>query len=247
TERITADAADQRAGRAGRVAPGVVRRLWDVRDRLRPHREPEIHRVDLSATVLDVIAWGGDPRTLEWFERPRQDALDAALTLLARLGLIEHGRLTAIGDEVRRLPLHPRLARMLVAAGAARQMAQACALLSERHFLQPRTASTSSDLLSAMDDWRSVPSHVQQAASQISHFKSQTSTLSEPDFRRALLAGYPDRVAQRREAGSPNVRLASGAGAMIAPESGVRDGEFLVALDVHANVERHVDPNVARG
>jgi ATP-dependent helicase HrpB len=66
--------------------------------------------------------------------------------------------------------------------------------------------------------------------------------LSEPDFRRALLAGYPDRVAQRREAGSPNVRLASGAGATIAPESGVRDGEFLIALDV----SRHADPNVAR-
>jgi ATP-dependent helicase HrpB len=247
TERITADAADQRAGRAGRVAPGLVRRLWDARDRLRPHREPEIHRVDLSATVLDVIAWGGDPRALQWFERPRDDALEAALTLLALLGLIEqksaHGRLTAMGDEVRRLPLHPRLARMLVAAGGARQMAQACALLSERHFLQPRTASTSSDLLSAIDDWRAVPSHVQQAASQISNFRSQTSTLSESDFRRALLAGYPDRVAQRREAGSPNVRLASGAGATVAPESGVRDGEFLVALDV----SRRVDPNVARG
>jgi len=56
-ERITADAAAQRAGRAGRTAPGIVWRLWDARDRLRPHREPEIHRVDLSATVLDVIAW----------------------------------------------------------------------------------------------------------------------------------------------------------------------------------------------
>ena len=82
TERIAADSADQRAGRAGRVAPGVVRRLWDARDRLRPHGEPEIHRVDLSATVLDVIAWGGDPRTFEWFERPQDDAIDAALALL---------------------------------------------------------------------------------------------------------------------------------------------------------------------
>src|SRR5205085_400385 len=53
TERITQDAADQRAGRAGREGPGWVRRLWDARDRLRPHREPEIHRVDLAATALD--------------------------------------------------------------------------------------------------------------------------------------------------------------------------------------------------
>src|SRR5712692_4692514 len=89
TERIPADAADQRAGRAGRIAPGVVRRLWDARDRLRPHREPEIQRIDLASTALDVIAWGGDPRTLEWFERPDEDAIAAALALLARLGLVE--------------------------------------------------------------------------------------------------------------------------------------------------------------
>ena len=57
-ERITADAAEQRAGRAGRVSAGLVRRLWDSTDRLRAHREPEIQRVDLSSTVLDVIAWG---------------------------------------------------------------------------------------------------------------------------------------------------------------------------------------------
>ena len=248
TERITRDAADQRAGRAGRLAPGVVRRLWDARDRLRPHREPEIHRIDLSGTALDVIAWGGDPRTLEWFERPREDALAAALTLLGRLGLIEirHAQsavrntlhLTPIGEQVRRLPLHPRLARMLVEAGGARQIAQACALLSERHFLQPRTASTSSDLLSAIDSWHSVPPHVQQVARQMSDFGLESSALAEPDFRRAILAGYPDRVAQRRQPGSNDVLLATGVGATIAAESGVRDGEFLIALDIR-NPQSH--------
>jgi ATP-dependent helicase HrpB len=249
TERITADAADQRAGRAGRVAPGVVRRLWDPRDRLRPHREADIHRIDLSSTCLDVIAWGGDPRTLEWFERPRADAIDAALALLARLQLVERAvpQLTSLGEQVRRLPLHPRLACMLVAGGGAREMVRACALLSERHLLPPRRASTSSDLLSALDDWQNVPPHVHHTAdsiqqsirnqSPINHQSAINNLpsaipLSESEFRRAILAGYPDRVAQRREAGSPNVRLASGTGATIAPESGVRDGEFLVALDV---------------
>src|SRR5262249_12538881 len=84
-ERITADSAEQRAGRAGRERPGLVRRLWDPRDRLRPHREPEIFRVDLSAAILDVIAWGGDPRRLEWFERPREEAIAGAVLLLERL------------------------------------------------------------------------------------------------------------------------------------------------------------------
>jgi ATP-dependent helicase HrpB len=121
---------------------------------------------------------------------------------------------------------------MLVAAGGARQIAQACALLSERHLLPARTATTSSDLLSAIDDWRSVPPHVQRVAQHIESIGKQRAAISEREFRRAILAGYPDRVAQRREPGSQNVLLASGSGASIAPESGVRDGEFLVALDV---------------
>jgi len=243
TERITLDAADQRAGRAGRLGPGVVQRLWDVRDRLRPHREPEIHRIDLSGAVMDVIAWGGDPRTLEWFERPREDSLEAALTLLARLGIVRDGKLTDIGDQVRRLPMHPRLARMLVESGGARQIAQACALLSERHFLPPRAATTASDLLSAIDDWNNVPPQVKRVADMFVDLskKGPYPFFGDTDFRRAIFSGYPDRVAQRRAPGSPNVLLASGAGATMAPESGVRDGEFLVALDVAA------DPRVGRG
>ena len=265
TERITSDAADQRAGRAGRVAPGIVRRLWDATARLRPHREPEVRRVDLASAALDVIAWGGDPRTFEWFERPRNEALEAAIGLLTRLGLIESGRsgvssggpprLTKIGEQVQRLPLHPRLSRMLVAAGGDRSVVRACALLSERHLLPPRTASTTSDLLSALDRWNDVPPHVKQAADHInstiqstiasinpqspnppipnqSAIRNPQSAIAESVFLRAVFNGYPDRVAQRREPRSESVKLASGAGAVIAPESGVRDGEFLVALDV---------------
>ena len=236
-ERITADAADQRAGRAARSGPGVVVRLWDARDRLRPRREAEIHHVDLSGPLLDVIAWGGDPRLLEWFERPREDAIERAMMLLTRLGLIHGGTLTALGDQVRRLPLHPRLARMIVAADGAREMACAAALLSERHALPPRGASTTSDLLSVLDEWHSVPAHVQRVAREIESLcerRGKGPALHEAEFRKAVLAGYPDRVAQRREPGSPRVHLASGAGAIVGPESGVVEGEFLVALDVQA-------------
>jgi ATP-dependent helicase HrpB len=172
--------------------------------------------------------------------------------------------LTAIGDQVRRLPLHPRLARMLVAAEGARSIARACALLSERHLLPPRTASTTSDLLSAIDVWHAIPPHVHRVAEDVARafsaaarkrFERATADapkreareggqardrglekaalhLTDEQFLRAVLAGYPDRVAQRRAPGSPEVLLASGTGATIARESGVRDGEFLVALDV---------------
>jgi ATP-dependent helicase HrpB len=249
-ERITADAAEQRAGRAARTRPGVVRRLWDARDRLRPHREPEISRIDLSSTALDVIAWGSDPRRLEWFEAPSPEAIDAALALLARLGAVEGGILTETGRAMQRLPLHPRLARMLLAAKGARQAVRACALLSERHLLPPRTATTASDLLSALDRWSDVPPHVQRVAQEIQAIglSSRESrapspeSISETDFLRAVLAGYPDRVAQRREPQSPKLRLASGAGAVVAPQSGVTGGEFLVALDVHAS-SRQDDPD----
>ncbi|HZR26120.1 MAG TPA: ATP-dependent helicase C-terminal domain-containing protein [Vicinamibacterales bacterium] len=215
TERITMDAADQRAGRAGRLAPGVVRRLWDARDRLRPHREPEIHRIDLSSAVLDVIAWGGDPRTFDWFERPREDALDAAINLLRRLDVIAADpknltfHLTAIGEQSRRIPMHPRLARIVVAADGARAVMRACEFLTDGHRLPPRTASTASDLLSIVDDRQ----------------------VDERAFCRAIFAGYPDRIAKRREPRSQAVLLSTGAGATMGRESGVQ-AEFMVAVDV---------------
>jgi ATP-dependent helicase HrpB len=242
TERITTDAADQRAGRAARTGPGVVTRLWDARDRLRPHREPEIHRVDLSAAALDVIAWGSDPREFEWFERPDDDRIAAALALLVRLGAARGGVLTDVGRRMQRLPLHPRLARMLLAASGAWQAAQACALLSERHLLPARTASTASDLLSAIDQWATLPAHVRQTAESVAPGASRTSRISDDDFRRAVLAGYPDRVAQRRGPQSRRLLLSSGAGAAMAPQSGVIDGEFLIALDVQAST-RPNDPD----
>jgi ATP-dependent helicase HrpB len=234
TERITRDAADQRAGRAARTGPGVVRRLWDERDRLRPHREADIHRVDLAATVLDVLAWGGDPGTLDWFERPSPDALAAAVRLLERLGAVYDGRPTAVGRDVQGLPVHPRLARILAAGRYARPLARACALISERHYIPPRAASTSSDLLSALDRWDEVPPHVKRVADELERVgHAGADAISEEEFRRAILAGYPDRVAARRGAGSDRVKLATGTGAVLGDESGVRDGDFLVAVDVH--------------
>ena len=249
TERISQDSADQRAGRAGRVQAGRAIRLWDARDRLRRHREPEIARVDLAPVALDVLAWGGDPRAFEWFAPPPQGALDAALELLRRLGVMQaqgHGPpgtptslgLTPAADVVRRLPVHPRLERMLIEGRGAASIALACALISERYVLPPRHGATACDLLAAVDDARALPDHVQRVARDIRETARRAlgaaalDRIDDRTFRQAVLAGYPDRVARRREPTSDRFLLASGTGARLARESGVLDAEFIVAVDV---------------
>jgi len=238
TERISQDSADQRAGRAGRTQAGVVVRLWDSRDRLRPHREPEIARVDLASTALDVLSWGGDPRALAWFEAPPAGALSSAMDLLRRLGAIDaRDALTPLGRQLRRLPLHPRLGRILIEGRAAPLVARACALLSERHLVAPRHGTTPCDLLSATDREQDLPPHVLRIAREIREVARRelggaVDRLDEREFRRAVLAGYPDRVARRRAPRSDRFLLAAGAGARLARESGVVDAEFIVAVDV---------------
>ena len=239
-ERVSTQSAQQRAGRAGRLSPGVVRRLWEEADRLRPETEAEVHRVDLSDAVLDVLAWGGDPLTFEWFDPPAADRVGAAIALLEQLGAVAAGRVTEIGARLKRLPLHPRLARMIVESGARDDVARACAVLSERHASPAHPATTASDLLVATDDERSLPPHVRDVARRLLQAAGadggaeQSGTRDERAFLRAILAGYPDRVAKRRAPGSPRFLLASGHGAVLGRESGVRDAEFIVAVDVHA-------------
>jgi ATP-dependent helicase HrpB len=242
-ERIPADSAEQRAGRAGRTGPGRVLRLWDARDRLRPRREPEIERVDLAGPLLEVLAWGGDAVGFDWFEAPPPEGLAAATTLLERLGAVSGGRLTADGEAMHRLPLHPRLARVLLSAGADSRGAAACAVLGEGWRPAPRgdAPTTDSDVLSAVDRLVEAPAGVRSAATELQGMRSSQGAgnrhgrgeaLTDEGLLRALLAGFPDRVARRREAGSSRLVMSSGSGAILGRESGVRDAEFLVALEV---------------
>jgi ATP-dependent helicase HrpB len=236
TERVTLDSADQRAGRAARLGPGIVRRLWDPRDRLRPHREAEIHRVDLSALLLAILTWGAQPESFEWFDRPAADRVSSAMTLLKRLGAIENGHITDAGRRMPRLPLQPRLARVLLAAHGSFEGAAACAWLSEPAPFAGARPSTTCDLLPVIDRWPQAPGHLRQAAKNLEQSAKALlgdryrPHVNETELRQALLAGYPDRVAKRR--GSDRVTLASGHGAVLARESGVHDADWLVALDV---------------
>ncbi len=251
-ERIPADSAEQRAGRAGRLGPGRALRLWDPRERLRPHREADIRRIDLAAPFLDVIAWGGDPLSLDWYEAPARERAESALELLDRLGLVRDGRLTPLGDIAHRLPLHPRLACILVSAGGSRRAAAVCALLSERGQSHPALHATDSDILTLADEIDIAPPPVRNVALEIERVgrsllgRGVKTDPSEESLLRSILAGFPDRVAQRREPRSARLLLASGHGARLTADSGVWDGEYLVALDVIGSEARGVSEALVR-
>jgi ATP-dependent helicase HrpB len=159
-ERIARSSADQRAGRAGRSAPGQCLRLWTKAEHAeRPALEsPEIHRLDISEAVLTLKASGrGDLRQFRWFEAPRSAVLEDAEELLVDLGAIETlasgGAVTPLGRRMLAFPLHPRYARMLLAAAEHRSVRAAClvaAITQGRDILErnpnPAAAAARDDL-----------------------------------------------------------------------------------------------------
>lgn len=136
--RISRASADQRAGRAGRTAPGICLRLWSEREQagLRDFEIPEIGRVDLAGPVLELMNWGErDLSGFGWYERPPTTSIEQAVALLRRLGAYGDLGLTDVGRRMARLPVHPRLGRALVeghALGHGSRVALAAALLSDR-------------------------------------------------------------------------------------------------------------------
>ena len=142
-EKISAASADQRAGRAGRTAPGVCVRLWTEREHAQraPQELPEVKRLDLSEVVLTLKASGiDDVANFPWLEKPDAVGLVRAERLLADLGALagERRAITDLGRKMLRFPLHPRYARMLLAAeerGCVRPVALMAALTQGRNFL----------------------------------------------------------------------------------------------------------------
>ena len=216
TEQITNDSAEQRAGRAGRTGPGRATRLWDSRSLLRPHREPEIRRVDLASTALDIISWGGDATTFEWFERPQQDRITSAMALLQQIGAVDHGRLTPLGKQMQQFPLHPRLARLVIAA---------------------RGADDAIGMAADIADRRDITQIARRVLGE-----SYSRAIDDESLRRAVLAAFPDRVAMRRSLNSREVLLATGTGASLAREIQHWPGDFFVAMEVRGDIVHRVVP-----
>ena len=153
TVRISVASADQRRGRAGRVAPGTCYRLWSERAHLQlaSDAEPEIANADLAPLALDLATWGihddEGVDALPWLDRPPAGRLAAARDLLARLGATDEitGRVTPLGTRMAQLPLHPRLARMVLWGAcrgpeSCRMACQIAAVVSDRDLLRGRDA-----------------------------------------------------------------------------------------------------------
>ncbi|HEV2855446.1 MAG TPA: ATP-dependent helicase HrpB [Thermoanaerobaculia bacterium] len=267
--RVSRASADQRAGRAGRQAPGLCLRLWPAYENpaLAERETPEIARVDLAGPALQLLAWGEpDLGAFGWFEAPAPDSLAAALLLLKRLGAVDgrpgHG-VTSLGAAMARLPVHPRLARLLIEghrAGRTREAALLAALLSERDPFPrgirgggPRRASRS-DLLDRLDvleifERRGAPyTDLNAGAARfVLRARDQLAELARRDLGkageridgdepllRALFAAYPDRLARRREPRSPRGVLVGGRGVRLSEESTVLEAELFVCVDLDA-------------
>jgi ATP-dependent helicase HrpB len=225
TMRISRAAADQRAGRAGREAPGVAIRLWSAAQHrgMAAYDRPAILEAELSGLALDCAAWGADPATLPFADAPPSGALAAGRALLAALGALDGaGAITELGRRMARLGAHPRLAAMMLSASSPGERAMAAdlaALLEERDPLRDAGADIGTRLAVLHghpgDADRGAVARIRQAASGYRARLGVRGALDGgADAGHVLAAGFPDRVAQRR--GEPGAfRLSGGGGARL--------------------------------
>ena len=220
TLRVSLAAADQRRGRAGRLGPGVCYRLWPEAETraLVPHDQPEILVADLAPLVLELAAWGvADVKSLNWLDAPPAAAYAQAQDLLKRLQALDGAnKITAIGKAMVRLPLHPRLAHMVV-VGASVRAAELAAFLSERDGLG---RAAGADIASRLEQVRGpARERIRASAKQIRQIAAAN---PRPEIGIGVLIAlaWPDRIAQRR-GGDRRYRMSGGGGAILPEHDGL--------------------------
>jgi ATP-dependent helicase HrpB len=231
TERVSRAGADQRAGRAGREAPGLAIRLWsDAAQRgLRAHDRAEILDAELSALVLDCAVWGTPPDKLPFLDLPPEGAIATARALLTELGALdEAGKLTDFGAGMSRLGAHPRLSAMMLSAKSPALAARACDLAALLEGSDPlgKGPETPADIMMRLEamDAPAAAKDVDRNAIRIMrqttlHYRRRlgikSAEVASGDPAPLIAAAFPDRLAQRRsELGS--FRLSGGGGAKVA-------------------------------
>jgi len=227
TVRVSLASADQRRGRAGRLGPGIGYRLWPEAESraLKPHDEPEIFVADLAPLVLELAAWGvTEPKSLPWLDPPPAAPFAQAQDLLRRLEALDaENKITAMGRQMVRLPLHPRLAHMVVKGDSA-LAADLAAMLSERDGL-PRDAGA--DITARLSDLRGgARDRIRQTAKQIRNIAGIKEDESDVSAGVLVALAFPDRIAQRR-GGDRRYRLSGGGGAVLPEHDALVTQDFL--------------------
>ncbi len=252
TQRISRASATQRAGRAGRLEPGVCYRLWSEaqHDQLTAHGSAEILQADLAGLALQLARWGVTPDELRWLDQPPAAAFAQAQDLLARLGAFKPGsrdNLSDHGQAMAELPAHPRIAHLLLRGqdlGLATMACDVAGLLGERDIqrgggadLHSRLALVSGESKASRGGQGGVQRARQLARQYRGLLRGQaTAAVADPDHPRwlgALLAlAYPDRVAQQRREGGAEYRLANGRAALFAEVDALMKCPWLVIADL---------------
>ncbi|ROL76739.1 ATP-dependent helicase HrpB [Pseudomonas vranovensis] len=252
TQRISRASATQRAGRAGRLEPGVCYRLWSEaqHEQLAAYGAAEILQADLAGLALQLSRWGVTPELLRWLDQPPAAAYGQALELLQRLGAFKADSpdsLSAHGQAMAELPAHPRISHLLLRGqdlGLADMACDVAALLGERDILRGGGADLHSRLTLLSGETRAAKGgqggvlRARQLARQYRGYLrgKATSAVADPEHSRwlgALLAlAYPDRVAQQRRAGGAEYRLANGRAALFGEADALMKHSWLVIADL---------------
>ncbi|MBK4770317.1 MAG: ATP-dependent helicase HrpB [Pantoea sp. Morm] len=228
TQRISQASMTQRAGRAGRLAPGICLHLLPQEQALRAaaQSEPEILTSDLASLQLDLLQWGcQDAAQLQWLDSPPARSLQAARQQLQRLGALDsEGRLSARGRKMAQLGSDPRLTAMLCAAGDDVHAIASAALLVAILEDPPRSGSV--DLRDALN--QPQPQWLRRARHWQQRLNAGQGRVDADRFPALLAAGFADRLAQRR-GHSARYQLANGIGAMLDEHDGLSRYEWLIA------------------
>ncbi len=261
TVSVSKSSAEQRKGRAGRLGPGVCYRLYSIHDfrGMLSFSQPEMLLSDLTPLVLELAVWGvKNPKALLWLDRPPEKAWESGLRLLQDLGALDRaGSATPLGRAMVRLPLHPRLSRLMMRAqelGCVRLGADLAALLSERDIFRRGPADRvikEPDLTERVDmlgHWRmgtetsesvDLPSlrNVDRVSKQLVHMvpEGPEKTLNAAAVvSRLLICAFPDRVCKRREEGGGRFVLVNGRGVRLSPDSPLGNSPYIIAVNVDA-------------
>jgi ATP-dependent helicase HrpB len=258
TVRVSRASAEQRAGRAGRVAPGACYRLWPEAEHagLLAHATPEVLDADLAPLALELAAAGvSDPSELRWLDVPPAAAFAQARALLAQLGALDAaGRMTPHGRAMAGLPVHPRLAHMTLRARALGLAALACdlaALLAERDVLrgdgplQPDAdvrlrldLMLRGDVPGTVLGWGVDREGVRRARQEARALRDAlragppATAGDAASAGRLLSLAYPDRIARRRDAGGGRYVLRNGRGAVLPEGQSLGREPWLVAAEL---------------